>query len=75
MSDQVRQLVARVEALAEGLERDRRESDKVLLYVQQIRRLATDLAIAFPEPCGCSATCGDDGDIDGPGTCKGLPRG
>lgn len=24
--------------------------------------------------CGCSETCGDDGDIDGPGTCKGLPR-
>lgn len=24
--------------------------------------------------CGCRETCGDDGDIDGPGTCKGLPR-
>lgn len=25
------------------------------------------------EPCGCASRCGDDGDIDGPGTCKGLP--
>jgi hypothetical protein len=24
--------------------------------------------------CGCSQRCGDDGDIDGPGTCKGLPQ-
>jgi hypothetical protein len=24
--------------------------------------------------CGCESRCGDDGDIDGPGTCKGLPR-
>lgn len=24
-------------------------------------------------PCGCSRTCGDDGDVDGSGTCKGLP--
>jgi hypothetical protein len=23
--------------------------------------------------CGCVRRCGDDGDIDGPGTCKGLP--
>lgn len=23
--------------------------------------------------CGCVESCGDDGDIDGPGTCKGLP--
>lgn len=23
--------------------------------------------------CGCQSECGDDGDIDGPGTCKGLP--
>lgn len=23
--------------------------------------------------CGCRDKCGDDGDIDGPGTCKGLP--
>lgn len=23
--------------------------------------------------CGCLRECGDDGDIDGPGTCKGLP--
>lgn len=23
--------------------------------------------------CGCHEKCGDDGDIDGPGTCKGLP--
>lgn len=23
--------------------------------------------------CGCVHACGDDGDIDGPGTCKGLP--
>jgi hypothetical protein len=32
---------------------------------------------AEPNPssrlCGCSARCGDDGDIDGPGVCKGLP--
>jgi hypothetical protein len=26
-----------------------------------------------PDPCGCSVLCGDDGDIDGPGTCRGLP--
>lgn len=26
-----------------------------------------------PVLCGCVTTCGDDGDIDGPGTCKGLP--
>ena len=25
------------------------------------------------ELCGCAVHCGDDGDIDGPGTCKGLP--
>ena len=24
--------------------------------------------------CGCLRLCGDDGGIDGPGTCKGLPR-
>jgi hypothetical protein len=24
--------------------------------------------------CGCSVICGDDGDIDGPGVCKGLRR-
>lgn len=24
-------------------------------------------------PCGCDKVCGDDGDADGPGTCKGLP--
>lgn len=23
--------------------------------------------------CGCKTYCGDDGDIDGPGVCKGLP--
>jgi hypothetical protein len=23
--------------------------------------------------CGCVKTCGDDGDVDGPGVCKGLP--
>lgn len=23
--------------------------------------------------CGCKSRCGDDGDTDGPGTCKGLP--
>ena len=23
--------------------------------------------------CGCKSTCGDDMDVDGPGTCKGLP--
>lgn len=26
------------------------------------------------QPCGCSSRCGDDGDYDGPGTCKGLPE-
>ena len=25
------------------------------------------------ERCGCAVTCGDDGDVDGPGVCKGLP--
>jgi hypothetical protein len=35
--------------------------------------------IVGPDPtwsprCGCRETCGDDGGIDGPGTCKGLPR-
>ncbi len=24
-------------------------------------------------PCDCQSLCGDDGDIDGPGVCKGLP--
>lgn len=24
--------------------------------------------------CGCSSRCGDDGDIDGPGVCRGLPQ-
>ncbi len=23
--------------------------------------------------CGCDKKCGDDGGIDGPGTCRGLP--
>lgn len=23
--------------------------------------------------CCCARVCGDDGDVDGPGTCKGLP--
>jgi hypothetical protein len=23
--------------------------------------------------CGCLIRCGDDGDTDGPGVCKGLP--
>jgi hypothetical protein len=23
--------------------------------------------------CGCARLCGDDDEIDGPGTCKGLP--
>ena len=26
------------------------------------------------EDCGCSIYCGDDGNIDGPEVCKGLPR-
>lgn len=26
------------------------------------------------EPCRCRDKCGDDGDVDGPGMCKGLPR-
>jgi hypothetical protein len=25
------------------------------------------------QACGCTTHCGDDGDVDGPGTCKGLP--
>lgn len=25
------------------------------------------------EKCKCQHICGDDGDIDGPGICKGLP--
>jgi hypothetical protein len=25
-------------------------------------------------PCGCDRYCGDDGDTEGPGVCKGLPR-
>jgi hypothetical protein len=24
--------------------------------------------------CGCESRCGDDGDVDGPGICKRLPR-
>lgn len=32
-----------LEAIADQLERDRREPDKVLTYVQKLRRLATDL--------------------------------
>jgi hypothetical protein len=24
--------------------------------------------------CGCASYCGDDGDTEGPGVCKGLPR-
>lgn len=23
--------------------------------------------------CGCHEWCGDDGDVDGPGVCRGLP--
>jgi hypothetical protein len=26
------------------------------------------------QPCACKSWCGDDGDVDGPGVCKGLPR-
>lgn len=26
------------------------------------------------DPCGCAQLCGGDGDSEGPGTCKGLPR-
>lgn len=26
------------------------------------------------DPCACSKFCGDDGDVDGPGVCKALPR-
>ncbi len=28
----------------------------------------------FSAPCGCREKCGDDGDTEGPGTCKGLSR-
>jgi hypothetical protein len=28
---------------------------------------------SLPDRCGCREFCGDDGDIDGPGTCAGLP--
>lgn len=28
---------------------------------------------ALVDPCGCSTRCGDDGDTEGPGVCKGLP--
>lgn len=28
----------------------------------------------YHDPCGCSVRCGDDGDTEGPGVCKGLPR-
>lgn len=36
-------------------------------------KLRTRLNAWPADPCGCRRTCGDDGDIDGPGTCKGLP--
>jgi len=26
-----------------------------------------------PAPCACREKCGDDGDTEGPGICKGLP--
>ena len=29
--------------------------------------------LPVPPLCGCKLTCGDDGDIDGPGVCKSLP--
>lgn len=28
----------------------------------------------YVTPCGCLTYCGDDDNIDGPGTCKSLPR-
>lgn len=31
------------------------------------------LAGMWFDPCGCQEKCGDDGDVDGPGVCKGLP--
>lgn len=34
--------------------------------------LVENRVCAGPTWCGCKARCGDDGDIDGPGTCKGL---
>lgn len=33
-----------------------------------------ELALVGRRQCGCRAACGDDGDADGPGVCKGLPR-
>lgn len=33
----------------------------------------TYLAGMWLTACGCSEKCGDDGDVDGPGVCKGLP--
>lgn len=36
-------------------------------------RPKTPAAVRIGDYCGCARTCGDDGDIDGPGVCKGLP--
>ena len=37
------ELADRIDKIAEGLERDRREPDKVLTYVAHLRRVSTDL--------------------------------
>ena len=49
-------------------------------HVAEVERLQEENArlramLATTAPCGCAARCGDDGDIDGPGVCKGLPNG
>lgn len=35
--------------------------------------IKTETGYVYTESCNCSKSCGDDGDIDGPGTCRGLP--
>jgi len=47
-------------------------ADACLEGAAEIERLRE--ALSGHDLCACKAYCGDDGDPDGPGVCKSLPR-
>jgi hypothetical protein len=48
-------------------------SDASTLLLVEILLAAWEELHREMAPCGCAERCGDDGDTDGPGVCKGLP--
>lgn len=62
-----------VAAIRYALELTDRKTDAHRAAWAALDRIS-DVQLAREVFCGCRSRCGDDGDTDGPGTCKGLPR-